>query len=82
MSRLPRRRARPGAAGTPPLRTKAHKQIGDGPVLQQGNRGAGAITTGARPCLIYFVMPYPFAVPYLCIDTCKFKEETPTRLLQ
>ena len=34
--------------------------------LQQGNRGVGAITTGARPCLIYFVMPYPFAVPYLC----------------
>ena len=34
--------------------------------LQQGNRGVGAITTGARPCLIYFVMPYLFAVPYLC----------------
>ena len=32
MSRLPRRRARPGAPGTPPLRTKARKKIGDGPV--------------------------------------------------
>ena len=32
MSRLPRRRARPGAPGTPPLRTKARKKIGGGPV--------------------------------------------------
>ena len=34
--------------------------------FQQGNWGGGAITTGARPCLIYCVMPYLFAVPYLC----------------
>ena len=37
MSRLPRRRARPGAPGRPPLSTKARKKSAMAPSLQQGN---------------------------------------------
>ena len=41
MSRLPRRLARPGALGEPPLSTKTRKKIGDGPVLSTREFGGG-----------------------------------------
>ena len=51
MSRLPRRRARPGAPCKPPLSTKARKKIGDGTVLSAREFG------GVGPTL--FTIPVP-----------------------